>query len=186
MGMNEIKEMEAKKSKEDWKINAIVKDFDVLTSLAKTVDSITELGVRRCFSAYAWLLGQPKKFVGVDISRWPEWDQLEKDVEGTDIELELIVANDIEVELEETDLLFIDSLHTYDHVTKQLELHADKAKKYIVFHDALDFDGKPAQVHLDLGVYNAIMDFLDKTEEWKVIEHIRPCQVLIIERVKDA
>lgn len=34
-----------------------------------------------------------------------------------------------------TDLLFIDTLHTYDHVTKELTLHGRKATKYLAFHD---------------------------------------------------
>lgn len=34
-----------------------------------------------------------------------------------------------------TDLLFLDTLHTYDHLRKELRNHGRKAGKYLIFHD---------------------------------------------------
>jgi hypothetical protein len=37
-------------------------------------------------------------------------------------------------ELEETDLLFLDTWHVYEQLIEELRLHAGKARKYIVIH----------------------------------------------------
>jgi hypothetical protein len=180
--------VEHHKEKGNIKLDCIICDLDVITSLAKEVDHITEFGVRRCISTYGWLAGKPSKYIGVDISTWPEWGDLIKytDKKDPDIftDVKLIVNDDTKIEIEETDLLFIDSLHTYDHVTKQIELHSDKVKKYMVFHDALNLEGGPGDYSNTRGVYKAIMDFMATTDKWEQIEHLRPCGLLILKRIK--
>ncbi len=46
-----------------------------------------------------------------------------------------ITANVLETEIDETDLLFIDTWHCYDQLFAELTKHAPKVKKYIAFHD---------------------------------------------------
>jgi hypothetical protein len=64
--------------------------------------------------------------------------------------------------------LFVDSLHVYEQVKEELRLHADKARKYIGFHDTTsyefngEFGGK--------GIWPAIQEFIDSHSEWKMIE----------------
>jgi hypothetical protein len=80
----------------------------------------------------------------------------------------LHIADTRKVEIEPTDLLFVDSLHIYEQVKTELELHADKAKKYIVFHDTTsyadngEFGGK--------GIWPAIQEFIDSHSEWQLVE----------------
>lgn len=44
-------------------------------------------------------------------------------------------ADVLNVEIEPTDLLFIDTWHTYDQLSAELRLHAGKVRKWIVLHD---------------------------------------------------
>ena len=53
----------------------------------------------------------------------------------TNIDFEFIEADTLKIEIEETDLLFIDTLHTEKQLKQELKLHAGKARKYIVLHD---------------------------------------------------
>ena len=85
---------------------------------------------------------------------------------GRDVHLHI---NDTrKVEIVETDLLFVDSLHIYEQVQEELRLHADKARKYIVFHDTTtyadngEFGGR--------GIWPAIQEFVDSHPEWHLIE----------------
>jgi hypothetical protein len=57
--------------------------------------------------------------------------------EGTDWQFkqEDVLLNTIE----ETDLLFIDTLHTYKQLKLELYRHAHKAKQFLVFHDTTTF-----------------------------------------------
>jgi cephalosporin hydroxylase len=72
------------------------------------------------------------------------------------------------VEIAPTELLFVDSLHIYEQVQKELELHADKASKYLVFHDTTayadrgEFGGR--------GIWPAIQEFMDTHPEWELLE----------------
>ena len=43
------------------------------------------------------------------------------------------------IDIEETDLLFIDTLHTYDQLAAELARHGMKARRWIVLHDTTTF-----------------------------------------------
>jgi hypothetical protein len=45
----------------------------------------------------------------------------------------------LQLEIEPTELLFIDTLHTYNQLIKELEIHSNKVSKYIVLHDTEHF-----------------------------------------------
>lgn len=104
---------------------------------------ITELGVRRMLSSWAFLEGmRPRggKLVSVDIKNPSEYggynvEEAKQKCAELGVDFQFIQGNSLEVALEDTDLLFIDTIHLKDHLKKELELHTDKAKKYIVFHD---------------------------------------------------
>lgn len=179
-----VKDMYDLVCKKDPLKDSIIYDMDVILAIAKEVDHITELGVHKCNSIYGWLAGEPKKVVGVDIKSQPEWEVLKEIVADTTLNLELIISNDLEVVLEETDLLFIDSLHTYNHVCALLRIHQEKVKKYIVLHDVYTIDGTVGKGKIGPQLHKAVMRFLDITDEWKEIKHTRDCGLFFMERVK--
>jgi hypothetical protein len=72
------------------------------------------------------------------------------------------------IDIAETDLMLVDSLHVYEQVQTELTLHANKVRKYILFHDTTlfadrgEFGGK--------GIWPAIQEFMDSHPEWQLIE----------------
>ena len=102
-----------------------------LREYADQCEHITEMGVRGCVSLYAFLVSKAKKVIAIDIlDVWtPEVDKLT-----------FICANDLEIEIEQTDFLFIDTYHNYDQLKAELKLHGNKAKKYLGFHDTTSFE----------------------------------------------
>ena len=64
--------------------------------------------------------------------------------------------------------MYIDTVHRYEHLTKELQLHGSKAKKYIVFHDTESTQGKTRK---KLG--EAVRDFVKKHPEWKIITNCK-------------
>jgi len=69
-----------------------------------------------------------------------------------------------------TDMLFIDSHHTYDQLLKELMTHGPQVRRFIVMHDThangqRGDDGKP------LGLLHAIRSFIIKNPGWRVIYH---------------
>ena len=50
---------------------------------------------------------------------------------------DFFVADTRQLEIEETDLLFIDTWHDYLQLKKELFRHSNKVKKYIILHDTV-------------------------------------------------
>ena len=114
-----------------------------LRMYADECETVTEMGVRGIVSTYAFMISKCKKLTSIDI--------VNPSVHGSNIQdiydIAKIIGKDFtfiqgdttKIEIEPTDLLFIDTLHAYDQLKKELELHANKAKKYIILHDTVTF-----------------------------------------------
>ena len=118
-----------------------------LMDLAKTVKHVTEFGVRFGCSSLAFLntdvILRSYDILHQDITQ-SYFEQAKK--LGKDVSYE--VKNVLKIEIENTDLLFIDTFHNYDQVLQELRLHAQNVHKYIVFHDTVLF-GRESQPHDD-------------------------------------
>lgn len=71
--------------------------------------------------------------------------------------------------INECDMLFIDSEHTYDRLSEELRKFAPYVRRYIAMHDTevhgkLGSDGGP-------GLLNALRDFMREFPEWSVVYH---------------
>jgi hypothetical protein len=108
------------------------------------------------------------------------------------INYKFIQGNTLEIEIEETDFLFIDTYHEYNHLKEELIKHANKVKKYIAFHDTVSFGqfGQNDNDALDTnskGLNLAIDEFLEQNPQWiKKFEYTFSNGLIILERIKDA
>jgi len=159
-----------------------------LRQLAKECDSAIEIGLRSLVSTWALLQGLSEKpsqfrsYLGIDIAR-PSVDRLKlakRLAKENGIAFRFLKANDMTVEIEPVDLLFIDSLHTYCHLTYELEKFSPQIRKYIAMHDTSapwgelddsDYFGDYSEYpnHFDRtkkGLWAAVEDFLNHHPEW--------------------
>ena len=154
-----------------------------IIELAQECDHITEMGCRWVVSTWAWLAGLPKNgLVTYDIlnpMNWTGEHDVIKDVEDTakayNIDFKFIEADVCAIEIEETDLLFLDTWHSYKQLTSELKLHASKVKKYICFHDTTSYATKDETNYEEwgdewkaegIGIWKAIEEFLESNPEW--------------------
>ena len=140
----------------------------VLLNLAKECDHITEMGVRSGMSTRAFL-NSKAKLISYDIEENEEVLKIINFARDSNKEVEFIKADVREIDIEETDLLFIDTLHTYNQLKKELELHGNKSKKYIVFHDTITY-GLKDEVECETnkhGLLPAIIEFLIDNKHWR-------------------
>lgn len=143
-----------------------------LKRYAEQSESIVEMGVRSIVSTWALLAGKPKVLVSVDTEDpsyyggdvWEVYDATNEE----DIIFNFIKGSSLEVTIPEVDFLFIDTLHTYDQLTAELERHNSQVKKFIAMHDT-NLAGDPDHMR------QAVNDFLDKHKEWEVAEHFDNC-----------
>ena len=142
-----------------------------LKKYAEECEHITEMGVRWIVSTYALLMGKPKEMISYDINSI-HWDVI-RDMVKEDTDFRFEVANTLDLEIEETDLLFIDTLHNYNQLSKELKLHGNKSKKYIIFHDTTSFEwiGESYEGKIDeIGLWPAIEQFLEANPHWELHE----------------
>jgi hypothetical protein len=151
-----------------WYSEDISEHLDVLFEIAKQCSHITEMGFRLGASFTALLLAQPKKLVTYDIYIPSEVQKFFLDIKGK-TEIEFHQKNTLEIEIEETDFLFIDTLHTYDQLKTELELHGNKSKRFLGFHDTETYARK-SEDGFQKGLMDAIDEWRQKNPVWKVVE----------------
>jgi len=163
--------------------------METLRDLATDCSHVTEFGVNRVGSTWAFVLGCKGKVVSYDIRKRDEVGLAEEICKEEGIDWTFIMASDLEVEIEPTDMLFIDTLHCGTHLTKELNLHEGKVKKYIVMHDTVTFgyhgqvSNRTAKRFAGNGLWEAVEEFMKKGV-WKIKKHYTNCHGLtILERV---
>jgi len=151
--------------KECLKSSDINEHLPILRYYSSTVAHVTEMGTRSGRSTLALLMGAPKKMFSYDMNKFAIYNNLRADVaEITDFSF--LQANVLEIEIENTDLLFIDTYHTFCQLSQELERHFDKVNKYIIFHDTQSF-GEVGEDKKSPGLLQAINDFKNKHTEWR-------------------
>lgn len=143
-------------------------------------DTITEMGVRGITSTWAFLGAAPKRLISYDMedpSHYGSNIQQVYDVAAHyGLDFEFKQADVLKIEIEETDLLFLDTWHAYDQLKAELDLHSPKARKYIIMHDTTSYEYRDEPLTSEntfegekssgKGLWPAITEFLDSTDEW--------------------
>jgi hypothetical protein len=154
-----------------------------LVRYARECDHVTEMGTRWGASTVTFLYAQPKQLVCYDWKKHGNVNHVEKLAIGTKFTFH--EASTLEVEIEPTDLLFLDTLHTYTQLRTELALHSDKAKKYIIMHDTVKF-GKKGQREGERGLEPAWTEFLKTSNHWELHKHYKNNNGLtILSRVEE-
>ena len=134
-----------------------------LKKYALISDVIIELGVRGMVSTWALLAGLPKEMLSVDIVDPSEHkgnvDETGKVAETEGVYWRFLKASSLEAELHRHDLLFIDTIHSYEQLIQELKLHSPHTTKYIIMHDTVMPEMR-----------RAINEFLVGNNDWKVKE----------------
>lgn len=168
----------ARKMKSD-----INEHIETLYDLSLQCDNVVEAGVRYVVSTWAFILGCACRGGTVTSYCWnmlPEIQQAIDICKRADVSWIFHDGDWLQREIPETDLLFVDTNHFYSQLTEELQLHGNKARKFIVLHDTTNFgevgaDGKRP------GLWRAIEEFVDQGK-WHVQTRYTNCNGLTILR----
>lgn len=145
-----------------------------LRRLASECGHVTEFGVRSGNSTRAIMAGRPGRLVSYDITENEYVQGLFKQFQAEGYPYDYIIADVLEVDIDQTDMLFIDTWHAYDQLILELSANAAKVTRYIVMHDTVTYglDGEKCY-HKEPknGLLAAIGEFLVNNRDWHVIEH---------------
>lgn len=164
----------------------------ILYQRARECSSVVEIGLQSMNSSWGILLGlseskaKVRSYLGIDIAA-PPADVVIKArmlAEANGISFHFCEANDMALDFDHADMLFIDSLHTYCHLTYELEKFSQKIKKFICMHDTSgpwehsddtqyygNYSEYPPEIdRTKRGLWMAVEDFLRKHPEWQLFE----------------
>ena len=142
----------------------------ILYELAKECETIVEMGVNTGVSTRAFL-NTNASLISIDIQKNTTVEKLFALADAGGKPCRYIIDDALKIEIPETDLLFIDTLHIYEQLVQELRLHGNKAKKYLIFHDTHTF-GLSGENGIDKkGLVPAIIEFMIANPHWKFHIH---------------
>ena len=159
----------------------IFEHIPTLRNYAEQCNHVTEFGVRWVVSTWALLAGKPAILRSYD--KWHpshfgneykgRIERVERVAKENDVDYKFIVGDTLKISIDETDLLFIDTLHTYMQLKGELALHASKVNKYIILHDTTAYAHRGMGPELGgdnvpKGLWDASIEFMAQNPQWKV------------------
>lgn len=170
-----------------------------LKQYAEECESITEMGVRFACSTWAFIEGKPKKLTCIDINYdffVPSDSLVRQACKNYSIDFKWITGDTLKIDIEPTDLLFIDTLHTYNQLFLELMKHNNNVSKYIILHDTTTFGHQDESIYkhasdiikenssIKKGLIQAVDDFLSENKSWsKKIVYENNNGLTILERL---
>jgi len=162
----------------------------MLKEYASKCEHVTEMGMRGARgSTVALLAAQPLEFVSWDLNPGAIVSQAVLDllpIAGR-TQFQPRCGDSLKIHIEETDMLFIDTLHTARQLRDELLRHGmndkaeSKVRKYIAFHDTTTFGSKGEDGSVP-GLRAAIRWFMKEQAFplWKVVEDVELNNGLVI------
>jgi Methyltransferase domain len=143
----------------------------MLLRFGRMCDHITEFGMRHGVSTAAFLEAEPYTLFSYDFA--PKPDIIHRICEaagnhGKTI-FRFVEADTRETTIEPTDLLFIDTLHTYSQLTAELQRHANKARRFIILHDTTTF-AERGEIKGTMGIWQAVEEYFAPRPHWRLVE----------------
>jgi hypothetical protein len=168
----------------------IYEHLPTLRQLASECTSAVEIGLRSMVSTWGILLGlsespaYTKSYLGIDLFSPPadKLNLIRELAENNHIDFSFLEENSMHADIPQSQLLFIDSLHTYAHLTYELERYSGKINKYIAMHDTsapwgdtddTEYRGNYLEYPKSIdktkrGLWPAVVDFLARHPEWQL------------------
>ena len=142
---------------------------ELLKDLASQCDHVVEFGSRYGVSTIAMLSGKPKRMTSYDIAQQTEIGLIQNMVRDT--EYKFVNGDSLTVDIEECDMLFIDTKHTADQLLAELLRHRGKVRRWIVMHDTETFGEFGEGGKSVAGLRPAMREFMKRYPEWTVHIH---------------
>jgi GR25 family glycosyltransferase involved in LPS biosynthesis len=157
----------------------INENLHILYDIAKECGHVTEMGVRTGCSTRAFL-NTDVILRSYDLEKDEIVSNLFEYAKKIGKDVEYFEVNVLDIEIEETDLLFIDTWHQYEQLDQELNKHSNKVRKYIAFHDTHTYalngekcsNTSSGNILTDFkenpyGILPCIIEFTIKNPEWK-------------------
>lgn len=153
--------------------------IDILKKYASECDTVVEFGTWNGLSAVVFALSGVKSITSCDLDLSRVNQKLINNL--SDVNINFIKENSLNANLEyNADLIFLDTVHTYEHVKAELSVRARGAKKYLIIHDT---NYPPDRKNPKNRVRDAVNEFLVKNKEFKLeLEDRTSTGIMVLKR----
>lgn len=159
----------------------VYEHINTLLKYSEECQTIVEMGMRGICTTWAFLGGLPKKLTSYDIQHPSIWggniEEVYSIAQENGIEFNFIQANVLDIDIEQTDMLFIDTWHSYNQLSQELDRHSENVMKYIIMHDTTSFGFRDETTYEswgwkgnNMGLWPAIKEFIQVHPEWNIHE----------------
>lgn len=213
-----MEEVRKKYEEKCFKVSDINEHLPTLYKYSTECESIIELGVRQVVSSWAFVYGllnnnKDKKSLFLNDIESCNIEELKEKTKELNIEIKYEWKSDLEIEIKENvDMTFIDTLHVYGQIKRELEKFSKVTNKYIIMHDTTvdEIDGEVIRMskgmkkkraiefistfskktgfsedEITKGLWPAISEFLENNKNWRVKERFTNNNGLtILERIE--
>lgn len=132
---------------------------------------VTEMGTRYGASLLALLHCGARRVVAYDLHVPPTIGRLWTFAAAAGVDFRFVRGNTLEETIEPTELLLIDTFHTYGQLRVELERHAPRVLRYIALHDTATF-GLTGEDGRTPGLMRAVEEFLANNRgRWTTLAH---------------
>lgn len=146
-----------------------------LREYASRCSIVTEMGVRWVVSTWALLMGRPSTMYSFDLDDPSIYgtspNMIAAEAKKQSTEFIFSKANVLTLPfISPTDLLFIDTQHTYVQLSQELQKFEAFVQKYIILHDTATF-GLVDEVYTGnpkTGLQLAVAEFIGRNRAWQV------------------
>ena len=161
-------------------LSDIGEHIPLLQDLAEQCDSVVEFGVRKGVSTQALVAAVRRSLISYDLYfRAAAHEKASAIARRRGVYFRLRVGDSREAPTTDTDMLFIDSEHTYDCLRAELERHGDSVRKFIAMHDTELF-GDESENATRPGLRAAIREWLVTRPEWGILYDLPNCNGLTV------
>jgi hypothetical protein len=155
-----------------------------LIRYSKDCRHITEMGVRGIVSTWAFLVAKPQKLISIDMQDPKVFggniDLVYQCASDLNVDFQFKLENTLNINIENTDLLFIDTWHCYRQLKAELNLHNKNVNKYIILHDTTTYAHQDEKSYEHLGeewkarenggIWKALKEFISENQSWEIYE----------------
>jgi hypothetical protein len=153
-------------------VNNVFKHCPTICEMASKCQHVTELGLNSFGVTVSLLAAQPNKLIcyGENDTQVKNIVERVGAVTGK-TDFRTYVGNSLEIQIAETDMLIIDTFHSYSQAKAELQRHAGDVKRYLVFPSSYAFSTRGEDGHSP-GISQAIHEFIEENPVWSVIYNV--------------
>lgn len=162
------------------KVSDVFMHCPTIREFASRCQHVTELGLNSSGVCISIMAGQPPMFIAYGKNQ-NIIDALAKKLPESAgrTHLKVRIGDPLSIQIEQTEMLVLDTYHSYSQLKQELLKHAGSVTKYLVIVSSYAFASRGEDGNSP-GIMDAVLEFLEKNNHWEIVFNERKNNGLLI------